>query len=162
MSDIIVDKESLRVVNRLMKNFIKKIGAKDEPLFWGIKANEDIQVCIGKYLSVSVDGKKVQAVKILPEPAPIVGDKTPLLNGLDKRTVVYIPNAENWNQDSLLRVVFQSSASGSKALVGFNDPSRLSLGIYQFLVSQQIDNDWNLSNWAINMSIPIGDINKQS
>ncbi|WP_435322336.1 hypothetical protein [Klebsiella sp. HN106] len=158
MSEAIVNKQVLLVVNRLMRNFIKKIGEKDEPLIWGFKASEALQENTATVLSECIDKKKVCAVKILHEPVHIDGGKSPQLKGLGKGTVVFIPNADTWNQDTLLRVAFQSSEVGSKALLGFSDPSRLSMGIYQFIVTQQVSDDLELSQWAINMSTPIGDV----
>ncbi|HCL5580963.1 TPA: hypothetical protein N2N40_002390 [Citrobacter freundii] len=158
MSEDIFAKDLSLVVNRLMRNFIKKVGAKDEPLIWGFKANATIQKSAATVLAECIDRKKVRAIKILHEQVSMDGSKSPQLKGLEKGTIVFIPNADSWNQDALLRVAFQSSQSGSKALLGFSDPSRLSMGIYQFLVSQQISDEYELSSWAINMSSPIGEI----
>ncbi|BCI98455.1 hypothetical protein [Klebsiella pneumoniae] len=158
MSEDIVAKDLKLVVNRLMRNFIKKVGAKDEPLIWGFKANASIQKDAAAVLSECIDRIKVRSVKILNDQVHMDGGKYPQLKGLEKGSVVFITNADTWDQDVLLRVAIQSSQSGSKVLLGFSDPSRLSIGIYQFLVAQQISKNYELSHWAINMSIPIREI----
>ncbi|EIZ1085983.1 hypothetical protein MPI44_004531 [Klebsiella oxytoca] len=158
MSEDVIAKDLSLVVNRLMRNFIKKVGAKDEPLIWGFKANATIQKNAATVLAECIDRKKVRAIKILHEQVSMDGGKCPQLKGLEKGTVVFITNADAWNQDVLLRVSIQSSESGSKAMLGFSEPSRLSLGIYQFLVAQQISEEYELSQWAINMTTPIGEI----
>lgn len=158
MPEDIADKQLSLVVNRLMRNFIKKIGAKDEPLVWGFKASETIQKNATIVLSECIDKKKVCAIKILDEQVHMDGGKSPQLKTLGRGTIVFIRNADVWNQDTLLRVALQSSESGSKALLGFSDPSRLSMGIYQFIVTQQVSDEFQLSQWAIDMSTPIGDI----
>lgn len=158
MSEIFATKQMSLLIGRAMRNFTKKIGAKDEPLIWGLKANEDVQEGTVSIIEDCVDRKKVYAVKVLREQVPLLDGKSVLLKGISKGTVVFIPNAESWDQDVLLRVAIQSSELGSKALLGFSDPSRLSMGIYQFLVTQQVSDGYELSKWAINMSIPICDI----
>lgn len=158
MSEVVVGEEVLLVVKRLMRNFIKKIGRKDEPLIWGFKAHETIQKQAVAAITDCIDHKKIRAVKILHEQVHMEGDKSPQLRSLKKNTIVFIPNADSWNQDTLLRVAFQASGAGSKALIGFSDPSRMSLGIYQFLVTQCVNDDGELFQWAISMSVPIGDI----
>ncbi|HBR1235573.1 TPA: hypothetical protein L9K97_005094 [Klebsiella pneumoniae] len=149
MSELILEKTAVHAFSLMMKKFIEKVGSKDEPLIWGFKANPGIQGELADRIADLIDGKKVVGTKILHEQAPMNGSKTPLLKSIRKQHIVYIPNADLWNQDVLLRVSFQSSESGCKALLGFSDPSRLSMGIYQFLVSQQISDSYNLSGWAV-------------
>lgn len=142
----------------MMRKFIQKIGQQDEALMWGVKTNPTIQAELVKTIGNHIDGKKAVGVKVLHEQAPMVGNRTPLLKSIMPRHIIFIPNADAWDQDTLIKVAFQASESGCKALLGFSEQSRLSMMVYQLLVSQQISDSYELSAWAVNMLIPIGDI----
>ncbi|EGT5675547.1 hypothetical protein AGJ34_21505 [Cronobacter dublinensis subsp. dublinensis] len=152
------DFECTDVAEQLLRKFSKKIGTKQEPLIWGVKATPETLFELGSKLPASVDGKKILKTVVLEQQPAIVNDQFPSLKGLNKKTVVFIQNADQWDQEVLLKVSIHVARAGSKALLGFSDVGALSMGIYQFMVSQQISNDGQLSDWAINMSQPIREL----
>ncbi len=160
MSVTAIEKDSARAVKKIMTSFADTIGRKKEALCWGVKTTPEMQLEIATVLGKTVadiGGDKIRGVMILAQQARMVGNRTPELKVIPKNYIVYIPNAESWRQDSLLHVVLQSSHAGCKALIGFSDPSKLSLGVYQVLVAQQV-NDGTVTDWAINMDVPLCDI----
>ncbi|EOC0011708.1 hypothetical protein ACI0X9_003395 [Cronobacter turicensis] len=146
------------IASQMMQKFVNKIGTKQEPLFWGVKAKRETLLEIGATLSCLVDGKKILRTLVLHEQPVISNDKTPYLTRLGKKTVVFIQCAEDWDQEILLKSVIQIAQAGSKALIGFSDIGALSMGIYQFMVAQQIEEDGQIRDWAINMSVPLREL----
>ncbi|BBV14502.1 hypothetical protein [Providencia rettgeri] len=161
MSVTAIEKDSARAVKKIMTSFASTIGnSKKEALCWGVKTSPEMQLEIATVLAKTVTeigGDKIRGVMVLAQQAKMVGNRTPELKAIPKSHVVYIPNAESLRQDSLLQVILQSSQAGCKAMIGFSTPSKLSLGIYQFLVTKQIT-DGIVTDWAINMDMPICDI----
>lgn len=146
------------LARRLIKKLSKEIGSKNEALIWGLKADSSLREEFKQLLPNSIDGTHVRTVMVLNEQVQLDGNVSPTLKVISENTLVYIPHADTWNQDVLLRVCFQASQKSSKALIGFSAPSALSLGILQFLVTQEISEKCELNDWAVNMGIPLRDI----
>lgn len=146
------------VTKQMMAKFAQKIGQKDEPLIWGVKSSTETLKSVALYVNGVVDGKKIRHSICLTDQPVLKDSKAPGLKSLREKTVVFVPHGDTWDQASLLSIAIQIATQGSKMLIGFTDPAALSLGIYQFLVSQQIDNSGHLSAWSVNMSIPLRNI----
>lgn len=142
-------------VSEVCNNFTRSLGSKSEGLLWGVKATREVLAGTVEAVNAVESHKKVAAVKVLSQPINDPADLELFAKGLRRNTLVYIPHADDWDQDVLLKVMALFGARQSKCLLGFTEPSRLCFGIYMFLVSYQVDEHYSVSRWSLNMSSPI-------
>ena len=142
-------------------NFSRNIGTKTEPLLWGVKATPEVIAAGCSALDELRGHKKVSAVKVIETPLTNLEQAQTMAKGLQKDTVIYIPHAEAWDQDFLLKTMAAFGERRCKCFLGFSDFAGLSMGIHTFLVSYQIDSELRISRWAINMSVPIRELSQQ-
>ncbi len=124
----------------------------------GVKASRDILTGTVETVNAIAGHKKVAAVKVLAQADNDLAALEVFAKGLQRNTLVYIPHADDWDQDVLLKVMALFGARQSKCMLGFSEPSRLCFGIYMFLVSYQVDAEYNVSRWSLNMSAPIHEL----
>lgn len=139
---------------RLLKLLDKKIGV-NEVIIWGIKASPEHRQEIAKLPEDTKELKKIRKLMVLEQQVEMVGERTPALKGIPRSTLIYIPNADKWDQSVLLRVCIQAAQSSCKALIGFTDISDLSLSMIQFTLMHQITEDGEVGDWGVNMEVPL-------
>ncbi|WP_272570320.1 hypothetical protein [Providencia sp. PROV255] len=155
MSHETVNKNATIAIGEVCANFARNLGTKHEELLWGIKATREILDGTLETVAAMADHKKVAAVKVLAKADSDLSSLEVFAKGLQRNTLVYIPHADEWDQDVLLKVMALFGARESKCMLGFTEPSRLCFGIYMFLVSYQVDAEYKVSRWSLNMSAPI-------
>nr|WP_305009636.1 MULTISPECIES: hypothetical protein [Providencia] len=158
MSHENVNKNATTAIGEVCANFTRNLGTKHEELLWGVKASRDILTGTVETVNAIAGHKKVAAVKVLAQADNDLAALEVFAKGLQRNTLVYIPHADDWDQDVLLKVMALFGARQSKCMLGFSEPSRLCFGIYMFLVSYQVDAEYNVSRWSLNMSAPIHEL----
>nr|WP_308282072.1 hypothetical protein [Providencia rettgeri] len=158
MSHENVNKNATTAIGEVCANFTRNLGTKHEELLWGVKASRDILTGTVETVNAIAGHKKVAAVKVLAQADNDLVALEVFAKGLQRNTLVYIPHADDWDQDVLLKVMALFGARQSKCMLGFSEPSRLCFGIYMFLVSYQVDAEYNVSRWSLNMSAPIHEL----
>lgn len=158
MSHEIVNTHATTAIGEICANFTRNLGTKHEELLWGIKATRNILTGTVETVNAIANHKKVAAVKVLTQADSDQAALDVFAKGLQRNTLVYIPHADDWDQDVLLKVMSLFGARQSKCMLSFTEPSRLCFGIYMFLVSYQIDAEYKVSRWSLNMSAPIHEL----
>lgn len=157
MSHENVNAHATSAISEVCTSFTRNIGSKHEELLWGIKATRQIIDCTIDIVQSMSNHKKVSAVKVLPDAISDIAILEVITKGLQRNTVVYIPHADEWDQNILLKAMALIGARKSKCMLGFTEPSKLCFGVYMFLVIYQVDTESKVSRWALNMSAPIQD-----
>lgn len=155
MSHENLNKHATIAIGEVCSNFGRNLGTKHEELLWGVKAAREILAGTVETVMAMADRKKVSTVKVLNKPDHDLASLEVFAKGLQRNTLVYIPHADEWDQDVLLKVMALFGARQSKCMLGFSEPSNLCFGIYMFLVSYQVDANYKVSRWSLNMSAPI-------
>lgn len=162
MSHENVNRHATIAISEVCANFTRNLGTKHEELLWGLKATHNVLDGTVETVMTMANHKKVAAVKVLADTNSDLAALEVFAKDLQRNTLVYIPHADEWDQDVLLKVMALFGARESKCMLGFTEPSRLCFGIYMFLVSYQVDAENKVSRWSLNMSAPIHELASMS
>lgn len=142
------DVSAQKIFARYLRKQGKKIGAQDEAMIWGFKAEPEFQAqVVDIFASTKDDIKGHSGARVVlesqPKLAKTMTGKTEAkeIAKLGRNGLVFIPNADHWQQPALVSVALQAAHQGGRAIIGFSDESRLCMSIYHWLVTYECDGE---------------------
>ncbi|TDB45575.1 hypothetical protein [Photorhabdus luminescens] len=129
MSAVKINNHATNPMNQVYNLFASEADTKTEALLWRVKASREILAESASSMKQTMLNKKITNVLALNEFASSVEQVKIQVKRVPKNSVIYVPQADRWDQDLLPKLMAASGQRGSKCFIGFTDEADFRISV---------------------------------